>query len=447
MQLASNNGSPTKRRAGRPRIEDSSAPTDDVERLRKERIRLAQRTYRSKKDVALNNARIRAESLEKALQQIINAFTKFQKSAVASDQLPPRIALALSETSMEISSYAMQTSSENRTPNRDKFDGNTSNDGGHEAGTKESNEPIMMLNGSKATLLTSEKQNAVTSIVADKRTQHPFSGNPSSKHFPWAYNYPTETFAQLLTLACIERGFQLLSTPGMSLLDIHPALSIHLRWMSVQDLRSLVGLIIARKQLPSAHGAVPPTFAPELTQPELFRSVEGQHSMFIKRTETLDPEQLVFGRTRTLIRTGLPGFEGEWLEPRDVQEYMEDKGIFIRGEQHMDEVMIQVPQPSLKALGIQSRPDFYQQELRPTFSSQTPPNSTEQQTDGWIPGIDAELIQTSLRPPTLVSILLNLKYLIQRLSLSAVCIGPGPGVRRSDVDQALRFAVRPIHEI
>ena len=31
-----------------------------------------------------------------------------------------------------------------------------------------------------------------------------------------------------------------------------------------------------------------------------------------------------------IVETALPGFEGEWLEPIDVEEYLEGKGILAR---------------------------------------------------------------------------------------------------------------------
>lgn len=40
-----------------------------------------------------------------------------------------------------------------------------------------------------------------------------------------------------------------------------------------------------------------------------------------------DVETLVRGRTRTRVYTDMPGFEGDWMEARDIMEYLDEKGV------------------------------------------------------------------------------------------------------------------------
>jgi hypothetical protein len=133
----------------------------------------------------------------------------------------------------------------------------------------------------------------------------------------------------------------------------------------------------------------------------MYRKIEGSESMLVKRAPSgsRDVERLVFGRTRTVVQTALPGFEGEWLEPRDVEEYLEEKGVQV-GSAALTTVLPET-------------------DLRPQPSS-----------------IDICENRSSVH-----NLIINLQSLIEYLALSAICIGPGPGMRRDDVDKALEHCI------
>jgi hypothetical protein len=44
--------------------------------------------------------------------------------------------------------------------------------------------------------------------------------------------------------------------------------------------------------------------------------------VLIERKFGRDVESLVKGKTRMRVRTDMPGFEGGWMEARDVMEYL-----------------------------------------------------------------------------------------------------------------------------
>jgi hypothetical protein len=155
---------------------------------------------------------------------------------------------------------------------------------------------------------------------------------PSTAMLPWTHSHESLTFNQRLRLACIERGLQLLSFPDLSFSQIHPALSMHLKWMPIPQLRTLTEASLRSFPALKMYGPNP---HPALPSPDLFRVVDGRGSTReavqgwqVERKHGRDAECLVFGRTRTRVKTAMPGFEGEWLEARDVQEYPEDKGRF-----------------------------------------------------------------------------------------------------------------------
>lgn len=101
--------------------------------------------------------------------------------------------------------------------------------------------------------------------------------------------------------------------------------------MAVGELQIVIEYSIAGKLTPTAKGPIPPSIA--IILPEMYRSVEGQGDIKITRTHE---ERIVFGRTRTLIDSSLPGFEGEFLEPQDIQEYLELIGVIAGGANHSD---------------------------------------------------------------------------------------------------------------
>jgi hypothetical protein len=250
-----------------------------------------------------------------------------------------------------------------------------------------------------ATKDPSSESNGNQGISGQASTPQPgtsltFDSQPSTPLFPWtsAHHHHNLLFAQKLRLACVERGLQLLSTPNLSLPEIHPALSLHLKSMSVAELR----LLTEESLLGGPYSA---TQAPVLIHPDMYRKIEGSEDVVVKRTPSRDVERLVFGLTRTVVETAMPGFEGEWLEPRDVEEYLEEKGVQVGSTELTTILHLSIPET----------------DLRPST-------------------IDMFDIQPSVHT-------INLQKLVEYLALSAICIGPGPGMRRDDVDKALEHCI------
>jgi hypothetical protein len=198
-------------------------------------------------------------------------------------------------------------------------------------------------------------------------------------------------------------------------------------------------------------------------------------------------ETLVFGKTRTRLRTALPGYEGEWLEPEDVEEYLGDKGLFFGI--HEGNVEVVVPETTLKEVGIDVPGPMAgagSTSWTSEFTTQYPTEGllqqpslshclTESETNGTsiFPVIDNmhvvpenmydtkgwssfdfdntssvpsqmsmnQLWAASEATSAFISTTLNLQSLIETLALNAVCIGPGPGNRSGDINNALRMAI------
>jgi hypothetical protein len=190
-------------------------------------------------------------------------------------------------------------------------------------------------------------------------------------------------------------------------------LSLHLKWLTVPQLllnqESLFSFPHLKLYGPDPHPALP--------SPELYRGVEGEEAV-IERKFGRDVETVVRGRTRTRVGTDMPGFEGEWMEARDVMEYLEERGVRFVGVEHSFPPPLAVDNekhPS-RNLGTVS-------ELISSGSSISKGSPAVEATRPKFRGF------------------LNLQVLIEYLGMRSYCIGPAPAMRKDDVDQALRLSI------
>jgi hypothetical protein len=88
----------------------------------------------------------------------------------------------------------------------------------------------------------------------------------------------------------------------------------------------------------------------------MYRKIDGSESMLVNRASSRDVERLVFGWTRTTVESALPGFEGEWLEPSDVQEYLKDKVISTESPELTTVLPFTIPETDLPNNEVDSFP-------------------------------------------------------------------------------------------
>jgi hypothetical protein len=288
--------------------------------------------------------------------------------------------------------------------------------------------------------------------------------------FPWTSTHTNLSFAQRLRLSSVERGLQLLSSQHP---DLQRALFIHLNKESLPLIRKLTEETLMRLPSITSCGPAPPTV---LRLPEMYRAVEGARifdedfngdtKQIVERSVSDDLARLAYGRTRTWVVTDVRGFEGEWLEPIDVQEYLEQKGVWLGRSEGVVEVCApediwspfqnlhsQVPAfaqssmtdypamesfaaPTVEGLNT-SNPDWTTRAIWEGFDIVNPRAAPG--LGGYVPA--SEIYAAGEAASTLVSTTINITRLIETLAMSAVCIGPGPGNKKSDVDQALRVAI------
>ncbi|KAH8817089.1 hypothetical protein F5884DRAFT_748564 [Xylogone sp. PMI_703] len=470
---------------GRPRKNERAAGEQDETAIRRERMRLAQRVYRSRKDASLNSAKERALKLEGALDDILRVFGQVVETISSVPDLPSTIALELSRASLKITRISQKAKESDPTedkPNNKLVNGDENVDKDGTANDEEISplepgavdrdqaaaiadiltalpksdvKPLSKPNTMQPTYrdITQQWHTPIYSLIF----QHVVDSSQSSNHRTQLPAPPELSFATRYFHACIERGIRLLTSTSLTKHDsVFPALALPLESLSVTQLRASINYVMS-----SLHGQ-PFTIVQPRTFPVMYRVIEGNASVVVLREGGAPGEavqRLMRGKTRTKVDSALCELDGEWLEPQDVQEYLEVQGILLEGISLTSEARLLVPGATIENLRRSEPIEGLEEE---EFIDATPawdPNlsmdpfdlvGTRWQNFSTVGNSDIPQTSSSLHQQTqvddqagenLVSISLNLVGLVENLAKRAVCIGPVPGVRREDVDAALRESI------
>ncbi|KAJ6018980.1 hypothetical protein N7522_001047 [Penicillium canescens] len=227
----------------------------------------------------------------------------------------------------------------------------------------------------------------------------------------------------------------------------------------------------------------------------MYRVVEGG-TKTTSRAPTPLVQQIVRGKTRTMLDTNFAPLQGEWLEAVDVEEYLEERGIYIRNavsnsmtstdetfyekyvpdsEQNTPMLALSGAVPgkklawtindnTLSQLGSMERPpsaslsaDFHGHEpsdysvfgiprprqwLRPTNSQHLPTVMA-----GVLSSDASSVLQSNFKSQIAQAltetsrITVNLDKLVHILAENAMCLGPVPGIRKAAVDASIRGSI------
>lgn len=444
--------------------------------------------YRNRKDTELNSTKARVLKLETALDDVLSEFAKVIDSACNASDVPPNVAFELSKASLRVTKISQEARKKRVAATRISEEDKKVNDN-----EKEDDEEQVLSSGDMAGLgsnaavedqaLTIPHTLATPSEIERKSLnkidphQPTYENIAQQWHAPFhsrihehftdlprqmAVNLipssspPSElTFAQRLHRACIERGLRLVSrTPNYTSQpdSIFPAMAVPLETSSMDQLRASIDYVLRNlngRYLSAYHSAK--------KFPVAYRFIEGNASIMMTRTAPV--QQLVFGKTRTKVDVTLPELEGEWLEPEDVQEYLEVRGIFVDRVMASTEVRLFIPAATMESLkqsqsivaldeeyltagsgmvwdaSLNSRSLGQMENAWQNYSSTGNSDTSSQGSSDYLHR------QTQLNDATateLISITLDLIGMIENLARRAICLGPGPGWRRIDVDAVLR---------
>lgn len=417
-------------------------------------MRLAQRSYRSRKENELATTKARADALQKALNNSLDEFIKFHELSSGKEKdLPSEFVLQLNKTATNIMAIA-------RSAQTDEW--------------SDFSQADRLL----ATMTDSNDKDDDSIYILTQEAARDASGH---------YLRPKPvTISQRIIRACVDRAADVLNLPSSPIMCLIPAMLLPLQFERRDNLlsRTMRHLTIEDVDLvlDQEHSAMATKHLPKM-----LRLIEGQSSTLVSRTAPPKLQRLQFGRTRTVLSTALPDLQGEWLEASDVEEYLEQRGIFIRQDSpNSDMLNLSIPvdtglsmqttdlneanfhnpvrlisnsnhiDPSLVPPAELPRQDATEGSALDNFSvnpdyivfgqerdAQVLPSGMRMFTPtSWtIDDADILPMDMSMRDPEHINIMFNLDSLIVRLASKAVCLGPCPGIRRAHIDEAIRDSV------
>lgn len=254
------------------------------------------------------------------------------------------------------------------------------------------------------------------------------------------------SFVYRIVRACFVRGIAAMSwdTPPQ---DWTPSpLSLPLR---IGGAEFLVGLSVAQIQDLSDGYWGDARFDKKTldAMPSMFRIVQGNRNDAVAREPPPKLQRLQYGRTRTVLRTSLPSLQDEFLEARDVEEYLEERGIMVRGTQNI--VELELPSAGGYHEDGHELGDWtiFGQE---SATGQVIPSGLWTFT----PSLDQfhilfegqkQLKNASSRhweaTKATSKITISLDKLVQNLVANANCLGPAPGITQTNVDFAISSSI------
>ncbi|PTB76982.1 hypothetical protein M440DRAFT_1332033 [Trichoderma longibrachiatum ATCC 18648] len=496
---------PTKRRPGRPRMKDS-LPADSNDNSRRSRMRLAQRSYRSRKENELATTRARADALQRALNSSLDEFIRFHELSSGKEKdLPSDFVLQLNRTAMNIMAIARSAQADHW-PALDHADRLLAATAG------EKNKSTAGEDDGSSTYILRDGLPAASSSWGNASSSSSSSYAPPERHNP--LRPKPVTISQRLMRACVDRAASMLHLTSSPVMCLLPAMLLPLQHDRRDNLLSRTMRYLSITHDDAAALTLDAEHSLQATRrlPRMLRTVEGQGSSssssssssttMVPRAPPPNLQRLQFGRTRTVLATALPDLQGEWLEASDVEEYLEQRGIFIRQDApDADTLNLAIPvdaglalqatdlndanrlnpvrmvrghplfvepaasvgpqqqQPSLDNIAL--NPDYtifgQQRDVQVIPSGLRMFTPTAWSIDDSANIIPIDMAMRSNQPnnasggssssyhssnnPDHINIMVNLDNLIVKLASKAVCLGPCPGIRRGHVDEAIRDSV------
>lgn len=402
-------------------------------------MRLAQRTYRARKESAFNQERTRNQQLSQALDQALATFASFHRHALGLPEVRSSSDLiaSLNQAASEMATIASDTNKSARL-----LLASAATDSGIQP-----QQGTMPLEPGDL-----QNQSALKSVALTVRSVDLVLG----------------TLAEKLFRACIERVFTILSGnsgPKGRVLDLRLPLDI----LGEELLRSESLNILALPLVVDDYRYLPHSM-PHL--PLMYRVVEGSQDI-IPRLPAPSVQRIVRGKTRTRLATAFEPLQGEWLEAMDVEEYLEDRGIFLRGAGSSHEAGNQSLMPVTQGLARASTEVDYQQQSIPEAENTSAEGQRHEHGDYSVFGVpttqewigSAELLRPlgtglqSIEPlagpwtdtpqqgsQVTSQIIIDLDKLVNLLASTATCLGPVPGIRRAAVDSSIAQSVIQLSE-
>ncbi|KAH7176150.1 hypothetical protein EDB81DRAFT_674736 [Dactylonectria macrodidyma] len=418
-------------RRGRPPIQDGHDVVNSQQVSKRLRMRLAQRSYRARKQEAQESERIRSEELSSALDNALATFSTLHRRILDTSQIQnsPDVLFHLNDAVTQMAAIASGTNKVLPLPHALEDSGPSS---------RQQSPAVLAPHQS----VTVDSGATTISLRTNTSSQIPVSAR--------------------VIRACFKRVVSILSN-STAYGSQSPALALPLQLLGVDVLmvNSLRGLSLFHPSV--ADFQYPLHSAPRL--PHMYRVIEGGTKAVLRAPAPL-VQQIVRGNTRTILDTNFAPLQGEWLEAVDVEEYLEERGIYLRnivsnGTTSTDDTMYQpfIPEgeqstPILALPGAQ-RPSL---SLSADFHGHEPADYSVfglPRPRRWLRSANSQLhstatagvLQSDFNHQTAQviakasRITVDLDKLVHLLAENATCLGPVPGIRKAAVDASIRGSI------
>lgn len=378
-----------KKKRGRPRFEIHDGSVADVrahsvhlyilrhdvltfQQRRRTQIREAQRAYRQRKESTLAELRTRISELTGVIEHMNKAFLDCCHQLTASG-LSAKSMHDIQETSAQfraltksVCTPSEQHDLETATTACQISSASTATDADENLSHEPSFIPldITMVNAEYACV--SDNDITVDWTSFDQRSEHLSSGlhhqsildrvssMPPSIDPPVTYNFQETTFGRRLHRSCMEQSYQLILDP-----DRRPAMYQQVFELSLQrrgrsNLTSALKSTLSKgshecllTSLPLIHIGGAGTHYPRRDSYGNLRPKMQAYNL-----GKIGPQMLALLEYAALqnltsdMTVDLLGYEGEWLDPYDVEGYLNEKGIFIDPSSSFAEVEVALPLPA-----------------------------------------------------------------------------------------------------
>ncbi|KAJ5428186.1 hypothetical protein N7445_009640 [Penicillium cf. griseofulvum] len=283
-------------------------------------MRVAQRSYRARKEAAQESARIQAEELSSALDNAFEIFSTLHQNILDTSQIQnsPDILFHLNDAAIRMTAIASGRSKVLSLSHGLMNSSPSSLQQAHRMKTWPSKSGVIRERDKEGSSQLSFTERIATDqpVTADSRTMVISLLTKTSDRI----SIPARVIR-----ACFERVLTILSENAVH--GSQPtalALPLHLLGREALMANSLQGLASFHPYVTDFQ--YPLHSAPR--QPHMYRVVEGGTKTLPRAPAPL-VQQIVRGKTRTMLETNFAPLQGEWLEAVDVEEYLEERGIYM----------------------------------------------------------------------------------------------------------------------
>ncbi|KAE8141506.1 hypothetical protein BDV38DRAFT_268318 [Aspergillus pseudotamarii] len=433
----------------------SPEPSQSANRDRRAQIRAAQRTYRLKREAMFQDLKTRVSELEESMGRISQSLSTFYHMAIQSDlnlthpylfqQLnytvsqvnrAGKLSNVNSLTTAEIHHIELAALSSAKAANDAFTFGYTMNRNPGESGT------FYKPPGSDRIRVSPSTKYANRSYLGNlpRDIERPLNGSAT---FTYSYNEPT--FARRLHRYCIEYAYQLFTDPRTDPQDIYRVFRL-VTCVRQEDkmARCLTSLLRAGPKEPLERPKVPfyciggaGTHYPQMQPdgkplyPENMRLPGRVLGSIPGSTQEMDNRPPSEKRQELLKIYGL---DGTWLDCRDVQGYLEEKGFCL------DDSPCIFATPTLENQENSPQASLNQSkgtamDLDDNHEPKSPPLRNYDGADERVSGKAGN----AAGPAACV---LNIEEFVQALLRKMVILGRAPGFRLTDVETAFKSAAK-----